>query len=60
MKKAYKIACIVSLSVSLIAMIIWRVYDIELAEIFIWGGIAITVILLWLNSLKQRYEKMGL
>ena len=52
MKKAYKIACIVSLSVSLIAMIIWRVYDIELAELFICGGIGITVILLWLNSLN--------
>ena len=52
MKKTYKIACIVSLSVSLIAMIIWRVYGIELAELFIWGGIAITVILLGLNSLK--------
>tara|TARA_B100000497_G_scaffold19272_1_gene22827 strand:- start:716 stop:874 length:159 start_codon:yes stop_codon:yes gene_type:complete len=52
MKKAYKIACIASLSISVIAMIIWRVYDIELAELFVWGGIAITVILLWLNSLK--------
>jgi hypothetical protein len=51
-KKAYKIACIFSLSVSLIAMIIWRIYDIELAELFIWGGISITVILLWLNFLK--------
>ena len=52
MKKAYKIACIASLSISVIAMIIWRVYDIALAELFIWGGIAITVILLSLNSLK--------
>jgi hypothetical protein len=52
MKKAYKIACIASLCISVIAMIIWRVYDIELAELFVWGGIAITVILLWLNSLK--------
>ena len=52
MKKTYKIACIVSLSFSLIAMIIWRVYDIELAEPFIWGGIAITFILVSLNSLK--------
>ena len=52
MRKDFKIACIVSLSVSLIAMIIWRVYDIELAELFVWGGIAITVIPLSLNSLK--------
>ncbi len=51
MRKDFKIACIVSLSVSLIAMIIWRVYDIELAEPFIWGGIVITVIL-GLSSLK--------
>ena len=56
MKKTYKIACIVSLSVSLIAMIIWRVYDIELAEAFIWGGIVIAVTL-GLSSLKQRYGK---
>ena len=52
MKNTYKIAGIVFLSISVIAMIIWRVYDIELAEPFVWGGIAITVILLWLNSLK--------
>jgi len=54
MKKTYKIACIFSLSISVIAFIIWRVYNIELAEPFVWGGIVITAVLVWLNSLKSK------
>jgi len=54
MKNTYKIACIVFLSISIIAFIIWRVYNIELAESFVWGGIVITAVLIWLNSLKSK------
>ena len=36
MKSTYKVACIFSLSISVIAFIIWRAYDIELAEPFVW------------------------
>ena len=54
MNNTYKIACIVFLSISVIAFIIWRVYNIELAEPFVWGGIVITAVLVWLNSLKTK------
>ncbi len=54
MKNTYKIACIVFLSISVIAFIIWRAYNIELAEPFVWGGIVLTFGLLWLNSLKSK------
>ena len=54
MKKSYKITCIIFLSISVLAFIIWRVYDISLAEPFIWGGIAAVTILLWLNPSKPK------
>jgi len=54
MKKSYKIACITSLSISTLSFIIWRVYDISIAELFIWVGIIISTILVWLESLKPK------
>ncbi len=53
MKSTYKVACIFSLSISVIAFIICRAYDIELVEPFVWGGIVIGAILVCLNSLKS-------
>ena len=54
MKKSYKIACITSLSISTLAIIIWRVYDISLAEPFIWAGIVIATVLVLLNPSKPN------
>jgi len=54
MKKSYKIACITSLSISTLSFIIWRVYDISIAELFIWVGIIATFILVSLESLKPK------
>ena len=54
MKKSYKIACIISLSISIFAFIVWRVCDISLAEPFIWAGILIGTILVWLNPSKPK------
>ena len=54
MKKSYKITCIISLSISTIAFIIWRVYDISLAEPFIWAGIVTGTILVWINPSKTK------
>lgn len=54
MKKSYKIACIISLSISILAFIIWRSYDVSLAEPFIWAGIVAGTILVWLNPSKPK------
>ena len=54
MKKSYKIACIISLSISILAFIIWRVCDISLAEPFIWAGIVAGTILLWMNPTNPK------
>ncbi len=54
MKKSYKIACIISLIINTIAFIIWRVYDISLAESFIWAGIVTGTILVWINPSKTK------
>ena len=54
MKKSYKIACITSLSISILSFIIWRVYDISIAEPFIWAGIIVVTILVWLDSSKHK------
>ncbi|MFL2607278.1 MAG: hypothetical protein ACJ0PA_01165 [Flavobacteriaceae bacterium] len=54
MKKSYRIACFVSLSISILAFIIWRVFNINLAEPFIWAGIVTGIILVWLNPSQPK------
>ena len=54
MNESYKIACIISLSISILAFIIWIADDVSLAEPFIWAGIVAGTILVWLNPSKPK------
>ena len=57
MKKSYKIACIISLSISIFAFIVWRVCDIRPGDIFIqvgFPGHAVTVVDVAVNRNNEK------